>query len=97
MRADPARQSTQGAREATGRRPSLTPQGVQFLFEFKLGQGGAANAGEALASGTAAFVDTSVSTGGEAQTPGAVPEPGTLSLLAVGLWPLAVRSKRRPS
>jgi hypothetical protein len=70
--------------------------GETFPFEFELGQGGMVNGGEVFATGTAAFTGTSVSAGGEAQTPGAIPEPGTLSLLAVGLWPLAMWGRRRP-
>src|SRR5262249_55320141 len=76
-----------------GREGPLTP-GEMFLFEFEMGIGGAPNAGSVLARGTAIFSAASLGAapGGPAQ---AVPEPGTLCLLGIGLGPLLLLPKRR--
>jgi hypothetical protein len=70
--------------------------GETFLFEFELNQGGTPNAGEASANNSHGFSAPSVgAAGGGAPPVGAVPEPATMSLLGIGLLPLAALLKRR--
>jgi hypothetical protein len=69
--------------------------GETFLFEFELNQGAAANGGNTAANNGHGFSGPSVgpSTGGPPV--GTVPEPATISLLGIGLLPLAALLRRR--
>jgi PEP-CTERM motif len=66
--------------------------GETFQFGFELNQGAVPDGGSASASG--GFSGPSVGGAGVASPVGAVPEPATLSLLGIGLLPLAMLTRR---
>jgi PEP-CTERM motif len=70
--------------------------GETFLFEFELNQGAVPNAGEAAANNSHGFSAPSVGASAAPGGPpvGAVPEPATMSLVGIGLLPLAALLKR---
>jgi hypothetical protein len=70
--------------------------GETFLFEFELNQGAIPNGGQASANNSHGFSGQTVGSGGASGPPvGTVPEPATMSLLGIGLLPLAALLKRR--
>jgi len=71
--------------------------GETFLFEVQLRQSGVPNGGDAAANNSHGFTGKTVgAAGGPVGTPpGAIPEPATMSLLGMGLLPLAALLKRR--
>jgi hypothetical protein len=70
--------------------------GETFLFEFELNQGAVPNGGEAAANNSHGFSGLTVGSGSGGGPPvGTVPEPATMSLLGIGLLPLAALLKRR--
>jgi PEP-CTERM motif len=69
--------------------------GETFLFEFELNQGAVPNGGEAAANNSHGFSGPTVGSGAPGGPPvGAVPEPATMSLVGIGLLPLAALLKR---